>query len=155
MVQHGALLGGESSGGLTIRGHILGKDGIFAAGLVVEMLARTGQTISQLLHHIYEVTGRLYAVEQSIPATSEMRVAVPRRLRDAALDHLGDRAVVRTSHIDGTKLFLENDNWALLRFSGTEPVLRLFAEADTVEAARELIGHLKQHVGMGSSKEAP
>lgn len=49
MVQHKALLGGESSGGLTIRGHILGKDGIFASALVVEMMARTGQRIPQLL----------------------------------------------------------------------------------------------------------
>ena len=48
MVEHDAVLGGESSGGLTIRGHILGKDGIFASALVVEMLARTGKKISQL-----------------------------------------------------------------------------------------------------------
>jgi len=151
MVEHDALLGGESSGGLTIRGHILGKDGIFAAALVVEMLARTGQTISQLLDRVYQITGRLFAVEESIPATSDMRVAIPRRLRDASLDRLGPQRVERVSHLDGTKLFLEGGSWALLRFSGTEPVLRLFAEADTLEAASETIEHLKRLVGMGSS----
>ena len=149
MVEHNALLGGESSGGLTIRGHILGKDGIFAAALVVEMLARTGQTISQLLRRVYDITGRLYVVEESIPATSEMRVAVPRRLQEAPIDRIGAHRVVRVSHLDGTKLFLEGDGWALLRFSGTEPVLRLFAEADSPEAARELIHHLKSFVGTG------
>lgn len=146
MIAHDALLGGESSGGLTIRGHILGKDGIFAAALVVEMLARTGQRISQLRERIYDITGHLYVVEENIPATSEMRVVIPRRLREVATDHIGPHAVVRVSHLDGTKFFLEHDNWALLRFSGTEPVLRLFAEADSLEKARELIRWLRQFV---------
>ena len=72
MVEHDALLGGESSGGLTVRGHILGKDGIFAAALIVEMLAVTGKRISQLLEQVYSLTGRLYAVEDNLPATPEM-----------------------------------------------------------------------------------
>jgi len=63
MVAHKALLGGESSGGLTIRGHILGKDGIFASALVVEMLARTHEKISQLRARVYDITGRLYSLE--------------------------------------------------------------------------------------------
>ena len=66
MVEHDALLGGESSGGLTIRGHILGKDGIFASALVVEMLARTGKKISQLRQTVYELTGRLYQLEETL-----------------------------------------------------------------------------------------
>ena len=76
------MLGGESSGGLTIRGHILGKDGIFASALVVEMLARTGKKISQLLETVYALTGRLYRLEENFPATPEMRIAVPRNLRE-------------------------------------------------------------------------
>ena len=64
MVAHNALLGGESSGGLTIRGHILGKDGIFASALVVEMLAKTGARVSQLLERVYGITGRLYAARR-------------------------------------------------------------------------------------------
>lgn len=146
MVEHNALLGGESSGGLTIRGHILGKDGIFAAALVVEMLARTGQRISQLRERVYDLTGRLYVVEENIPATSEMRIVIPRRLQEVTTDHIGPYPVVHVSHLDGTKFFLEHDNWALLRFSGTEPVLRLFAEADSPKRAHELIQWLKQFV---------
>jgi phosphomannomutase len=146
MQQHNALLGGESSGGLTIRGHILGKDGIFASALVVEMLARTGQKISELRERVYEITGPLYDLEEAIPATPEMRIAVPRRLKEAPSSHIGPYAVLRISQVDGTKLFLENDNWALLRFSGTEPVLRLSVQADTEEKAKELIQWLRQFV---------
>jgi phosphomannomutase len=144
MLEHDAVLGGESSGGLTIRGHILGKDGIFACALVVEMLARTRKKISQLLEQVYGLTGRLYYLEESVPATPEMRIAVPRRLKEAPSGKIGPYPVLVTSQIDGTKLLLENDNWALLRFSGTEPVLRLTVEADSPEKARELIQWLRQ-----------
>jgi phosphomannomutase/choline kinase len=147
MVEHNAVLGGESSGGLTIRGHILGKDGIFASALVVEMLARTGKKISQLLENVYGMTGRLYDYEENFPATPEMRIAVPRNLRETPASHVGPYKVVRISHMDGTKLYLENDNWALLRFSGTEPVLRLAVEADSPAKAEELLTWLKQFVG--------
>jgi phosphomannomutase len=146
MQQHNALLGGESSGGLTIRGHILGKDGIFASALVVEMLAKTGQRISELRDRVYAITGPLYDLEEGIPATPEMRIAVPRLLKEAPTSHIGRYPVTRISHADGTKLFLENDNWALLRFSGTEPVLRLSVQADTEEKATELIQWLRQFV---------
>lgn len=144
MLEHNALLGGESSGGLTIRGHILGKDGIFACALVVEMLAKTGQKVSELLKQVYGLTGRLYYVEESLPATPEMRIAVPKRMKEAPSSQIGPYKVASISHMDGTKLLLENDNWALLRFSGTEPVLRLTVEADTPEKAKELLAWLRQ-----------
>jgi phosphomannomutase len=146
MVEQDALLGGESSGGLTIRGHILGKDGIFASALIVEMLARTGSRISELRERVYGITGRLYVVEENIPATSEMRVAVLKRVAGDVVDRLGSYPVLNVSSLDGTKFLLADDNWALLRFSGTEPVLRLFAEADSPEKARKLVQHLKRFV---------
>ncbi|QIK83747.1 NTP transferase domain-containing protein [Sanguibacter sp. HDW7] len=146
MEKIGAVLGGESSGGLTIRGWILGKDGIFACALVAEMLARTGKRISELREMIYEITGRLYTAEAGVPATPDMRIAVPRRLAATPLTHVGPYPVVGVDHTDGTKILLENDNWALLRFSGTEPVLRMFVEADTPEKATELMDWLKGFV---------
>jgi phosphomannomutase len=142
----GAVLGGESSGGLTVRGWILGKDGIFACALVAEMLARTGKRISELREMIYEITGRLYSLEAGVPATPDMRVAVPRRLAAEPLTHVGSYPVVSIDHTDGTKILLENDNWALLRFSGTEPVLRMFVEADSPEKAEELLDWLRGFV---------
>jgi phosphomannomutase/molybdopterin-guanine dinucleotide biosynthesis protein A len=156
MAESGALLGGESSGGLTIRGHILGKDGIFACALVVEMLARTGQSISQLLDQVYAITGRLYAEEASLPATPEMRLAVPRRLRasvepdwpGSAILALGGLPVEDIDQSDGFKFSLSGGAWGLLRFSGTEPVLRLFAEAATPDQAQAIITDLT-HLARG------
>jgi phosphomannomutase len=144
MVAHDALLGGESSGGLTVRGHILGKDGIFACALVVEMLARTGKCISEMQDEAWKISGRLYSLEESLPATPEMRVRIPRLMKESPIPSIGAYPVLSVSHIDGTKVLLENDNWALLRFSGTEPVLRLMVEADSPEKAQELIDWLKQ-----------
>jgi alpha-D-glucose phosphate-specific phosphoglucomutase len=146
MQQHNALLGGESSGGLTIRGHILGKDGIFACALVVEMLARTGKRISELRDHVYQLTGALYDLEEGLPATPEMRIAVPMRVKQAPSSQIGGYPVTRITHFDGIKFFLENENWASLRFSGTEPVLRLSVQADTEDKARELMHWLRQFV---------
>ncbi len=148
MVAHDSLLGGESSGGLTIRGHILGKDGIFAAALIVEMLAKTGQTISELRDIVYGITGSLTSLEDNIPATPEMRVMVPRRVAETEISHIGPYPVKHISTMDGIKFTLDNDNWLLLRFSGTEPVLRMFAEADTLEKAQELLDYLKQFVAV-------
>jgi len=139
MKAHQAILGGESSGGLTIRGHILGKDGILAAALVVEMLAVTGRTVSALLDDLFRRIGRLYTAELNLPATPEMKVLFPRHLMQHPITKVGDHPVQRVLTIDGTKLVLENDQWVLLRFSGTEPLLRIFAEADSPEQAEALL----------------
>jgi phosphomannomutase/CTP:molybdopterin cytidylyltransferase MocA len=147
MQKYDALLGGESSGGLTIRGHILGKDGILAAALMVEMLALTGRRIPELLDQVHAITGQLYSIEKNPPATSEMKVIIPKRLRETQIGRIAGCPVLKTSHQDGTKFLLENDNWLLLRFSGTEPVLRIFAEADTLEKAQQLV-----EWGMGQIK---
>jgi phosphomannomutase len=143
------VLGGESSGGLTVRGWILGKDGIYACALVVEMLARTGKRISELRDLVHGITGRLYGLEESVAATPEMRIAVPRRLHSQPITRIGPYPVVGVSHLDGTKILLENDNWALLRFSGTEPALRLVVEADSPDKAAELLDWLRGFVTAG------
>jgi alpha-D-glucose phosphate-specific phosphoglucomutase len=139
MVRSDAILGGESSGGLTIRGHILGKDGILAAALVVEMLAKTGQKVSDLLDSLYAQIGRLYAVERNLPATPEMKVLFPSILSQQRIEQLAGRPVRQISTLDGTKFVLDGDQWVLLRFSGTEPLLRIFGEGDSPGSARELV----------------
>ena len=139
MKEHDVLLAGESSGGLSIRGHILGKDGIFACALVVEMLAHTGRSISDMLSEIYAITGKLVSKEVNLPATPDMKVIVPRNLAATSPDEIAGYPVQRVSQLDGTKFYLENDNWLLLRFSGTEPLLRIFVEADTEHKADELL----------------
>ena len=139
MKRSGAILGGESSGGLTIRGHILGKDGILAAALVVEMLARTGEKVSHLLERVFRLVGRLYTGELNLPATPEMKVLFPRHLRQITVKELAGCPVDKISTEDGFKFFLSEDQWVLLRFSGTEPLLRIFAEGDSPERAQALL----------------
>jgi len=75
-----------------------------------------------------------------------MKVIIPRRLRESKIERIGPHPVLSVSHLDGAKFLLENDNWVLVRFSGTEPVLRLFAEADTPRKARELIQWMKRFI---------
>ncbi|MCB0084214.1 MAG: hypothetical protein KDE47_24915, partial [Caldilineaceae bacterium] len=146
MKAHNVLLAGESSGGLTIRGHILGKDGIFACALVVEMMAKTGHTIAAMLDTIYQKIGWLAGREVNLPATPEMKMLVQRRLNEATLDKIANCTVQRVSFQDGIKFYLENDSWLLLRFSGTEPLLRIFAEAETEETADRLVEWAKSIV---------
>lgn len=150
MVEHQALLGGESSGGLTIRGHILGKDGIFASALIIEMLAVKGKHISELQALVWGITGRLYTAEDNLPATADMRIIVPQRVKALLARGQTPYPVASVSEMDGTKIVFQPEDpqmasgaWVLLRFSGTEPVLRIFAEAETVEKARALVDWLK------------
>ncbi len=138
MIETQALIGGESSGGLTIRGHILSKDGILAAALITEMIAHTHKPMSVLRQEIYDLVGRLYTVEDSVPATPEMKIIVPRQLREVQVSEICGCAVQRVLDLDGTKFYLENDAWLMLRFSGTESLLRIFVEAETPEKAQEL-----------------
>lgn len=138
MQRENAILGGESSGGLTIRGHILGKDGILSAALIVEMLAQTGERISRLLDNVFGLVGRLYMAELNLPATPEMKVLFPRRLQQITINEIGGYPVRGLSTCDGTKFLLDDDQWVLLRFSGTEPLLRIFAEGDSPEKAQAL-----------------
>ncbi|MCL2316486.1 MAG: NTP transferase domain-containing protein [Actinomycetia bacterium] len=139
MEEIGALVGGESSGGLTMRGYLLGKDGIFACALVCEMLARLGKPLSVLLDDVLAITGRLEQLETGVPATPQMRVEVPRRMRSAMPPTIGGVPVVNVSTMDGIKCRLADESWVLLRFSGTEPVLRMVAEAPTRERAQYLL----------------
>ena len=120
---------------------------------MVEMIAKTGP-ISQLRQRVYALTGRLYAVEDNIPATAEMKIVIPRRLAESPLTHIAGHPVERMSPADGSKFYLANDNWLLLRFSGTEPVLRIFAEADSEEKGRAMIDWLKDYAGLGQSQRS-
>ena len=147
MEQIGALIGGESSGGLTMRGYLLGKDGIFACALVCEMLARTGKALSELVEYCLDITGRSVQVEDGVPATPAMRVEVPRRMEHTRPSAINGVAVASVDQMDGIKLRLVDGSWVLLRFSGTEPVLRMVAEAATETEARALLDWVRGFAG--------
>ena len=143
-----ALLGGESSGGLTVRGHIFGKDGLYAASLLVEMLAVTGKPLSQTVQEIFDEYGELHMAEYDWLLTEERKSEITGRVFerrelpgfDAPVDHI--------SWADGCKLYFTDGSWIILRFSGTEPRVRVFAEAETLDRAKALVGQMAAQLGL-------
>ncbi|MDO5134698.1 MAG: phosphoglucomutase/phosphomannomutase family protein [Eubacteriales bacterium] len=138
MQETDALIGGESSGGLTVRGHIHGKDGIYAAALLVEMMAVTGKRLSQLEEEMEERYGRTWTEERDYPMTDGKKEEIHRLLfQDRLIPQLPFR-IQKVSYLDGCKIYLEDGGWVIARFSGTEPLLRIFCEAKDQERARQL-----------------
>ena len=147
MDEHDALIGGESSGGLTVRGHISGKDGLYAASLLVEMLAVTKKPLSALVQEIYAEYGEMHMAEYDWALTEETKADIQRRiLTDRELPDFG-LPVVRVNYMDGCKVYFE-DGWIIVRFSGTEPRVRIFAERDTLRNARRLVRTMAEFIGL-------
>lgn len=138
-----ALIGGESSGGLTIRGHILGKDGVFASSLLVEMLSVTGKKLSQLLDEIYCKYGYAYTAEGDCTFKASQREQLYNKIYvEKALPQF-DHEIEKVSYADGLKVYFKNGGWALARFSGTEPLLRIFVEWEDKKNAEALVEQIK------------
>ena len=138
MEEHDALIGGESSGGLTVRGHISGKDGLYAASLLVEMISVTRKPLSALLREVADRFGALSMAEYDWALTVRSRETIRDRLM--VRQELPDFGVpvVQVSYRDGCKVYFE-EGWIIARFSGTEPRVRIFAEMPTREHARGLV----------------
>ncbi|WP_237666884.1 phosphoglucomutase/phosphomannomutase family protein, partial [Vibrio sp. V27_P1S3P104] len=143
-----SLIGGESSGGLTIRGHIKGKDGVFASSLLVEMLSVTGKKLSELLDEIYHRYGYAYTAEGDCTfkadekATLYHKIYVEKQLPDFAYE------VEKVSYADGAKVYFKNGGWVIARFSGTEPLLRIFAEMEDKATAEQVLNQMKTFLSL-------
>ncbi len=123
-----AIIGGESSGGLTVRGHIRGKDGIYAAMLLVEMIAVTGKKMSEIIKDIEEKYGLISMEERDYHFNQEKKEHIRKVLmEDKSLPELPYK-IDRVSYLDGSKVYFEDGGWVIARFSGTEPLLRIFCE---------------------------
>ncbi len=136
MQETNALLGGESSGGLTVRGHINGKDGVYAAALLVEMLAVTGEKMSEIAENIRKEYGSIFMEERSYKFTEEKKAEIYHILQEERRVPELPFEVDKVSYMDGSKVYFKNGGWVLARFSGTEPLLRIFCEMPTDEAAK-------------------
>ena len=138
MAETGAIIGGESSGGLSVRGHISGKDGIYAAALLAEMIAVTGKSITELYREITEQFGALYYREADFRMTPEHKLALQELLfiREQMPDF---EQIEKIDRSDGVKLWFRDGSWVICRFSGTEPLLRMAAEAAGGEQAQHYI----------------
>lgn len=146
MVETGAIIGGESSGGLTVRGHIQGKDGIYAATLLVEMLAITGRKLSQLWGEIEDTYGHFEMVEQDYHFSRQKRDEVHKTLLEDKMLPEFPFEVKRVSYMDGCKVTFKNGGWVIARFSGTEPLLRIFCEMENVGDASLVAGRLQHYL---------
>ena len=143
MSETDAVIGGESSGGMAVRGHISGKDGIYAAALLTEMLAVTGKSISALYREITDQYGELCYREADFRMTPERKAELQKLLFEEKL--LPDFASVeRVNREDGVKCYFADGSWVICRFSGTEPLLRMASEAETGEKAESLIGKWRE-----------
>ena len=148
MAEADAIIGGESSGGLAVRGHIPGKDGIYAAALLVEMLAVTGKSVSALYREIVDTYGELCCEEASLPFDPGRKAELKKTVYvDHATPDFG-RPVEKTVFGDGCKVFFADGSWVICRFSGTEPLLRLAAEAETPEQAQEYVRAWKEFLNI-------
>ena len=148
MAQTDAIIGGESSGGMAVRGHIAGKDGIYAAALLVEMLAVTGKSVAQLYREITQQYGTLYYEDEAFTMT----VARKQELQDLLFvqKQLPDfgAAVEKINREDGCKVYFSDGSWVICRFSGTEPLLRMAAEGNSRAQAREYIRLWREALGL-------
>ncbi|WFR58480.1 phosphoglucomutase/phosphomannomutase family protein [Anaerocolumna sp. AGMB13025] len=128
MQETNAIIGGESSGGLTVRGHINGKDGIYAAALLIEMIAVTGKNLSQIIREIEGECGTIYMEERDYKFNQEKKDEIFQTLLvDKCLPDIPFE-VDKISYLDGCKIYFKNGGWIITRFSGTEPLLRIFCE---------------------------
>jgi len=139
------LIGGEESAGLSMRGHVPDKDGILACLLVAEMVARTGKSLRQLLDELYRKVGTFYTRRINLQLTAALETAYADRVA-ATPERLAGRRVTEVVTVDGTKFLLDDGGWVLFRKSGTEPVVRVYAESsneeglnDILQAARDFI----------------
>ncbi len=145
MQETDAILGGESSGGLTVKGHINGKDGVYAAALLIEMIACIGKPLSEIVKDIEAECGKLY-MEESDHAFSQERkeemqdvLFVKKQIPD-----FGEYEIEKVSYMDGCKVYFKNGGWVIARFSGTEPLLRIFCEMETKKEAIEIISKFEE-----------
>lgn len=139
-----AVLGGESSGGLTVRGHIHGKDSVYSSALFVEMICKTGKHPSEMIAEISQKFGTYIMKESNVAFSAPQREQLTQTIfTDCALPEFSQKPV-RVSYQDGCKVYFADDSFVVCRFSGTEPLLRIFAEGHSEVQALSYISAWKE-----------
>jgi phosphoglucomutase len=131
-------IGGEESAGLTIRGHVPEKDGILACLLVAEMIGARGKSLADQLRDLFRRVGREYwPIRKNLHLADDVQARLAGRLKPTFTEFAGCH-VAKENRLDGMKLIFDDGSWVLMRPSGTEPVVRVYAEAASVAAAQKL-----------------
>ena len=155
MINRNALIGGEESGGYGFRGHIPERDGILAGLYFLDLMVQTGKTPAQLVEYLYGKVGPHYYHRIDLHFPARERGAIVERVSAAEPETLNEIIVAKKDSyydddkkVSGVRFSLDNGAWLLIRFSGTEPVLRVYAEAGSPQAVEQLLAKGKELTGV-------
>jgi phosphomannomutase len=152
MTETNAILGGEESGGFAFRGHIPERDGILSGIFFADMIVKYGRPLSGVLEHLVDLVGPHFYARHDIHLERESyaarRSALYGQLRADAPTEISGEKVVRSRTDDGFKFYLKDGSWVLIRFSGTEPLIRIYSEAGTPERVEQLLAALEERLGV-------
>ncbi|MBE9506396.1 MAG: phosphoglucomutase/phosphomannomutase family protein, partial [Chloroflexi bacterium] len=148
MLEHDAMVGGEESGGYGFRGHIPERDGLLAGLFFLDMIRQTGKTPSALLAHLYEMVGTHHYDRLDIELSAQDHSRISDALSGLNPPTLGEAHVLWVDRTDGVRLVLRDGAWVLYRLSGTEPLLRIYAEAESPERVQNLIADAGSLLGI-------
>ncbi|HEX5002246.1 MAG TPA: phosphoglucomutase/phosphomannomutase family protein [Bacteroidia bacterium] len=139
MINEDVLVGGEESGGIAIKGHIPERDGIWMGLVLWEFMAKSGKTLNELIDEVYAITGPFSFERNDLHIKEEVKQKVLANCQTGNYKSFGKYKVSRVEDMDGYKYFFENGDWLMIRASGTEPVLRTYAESNSREAAFDIL----------------
>jgi phosphomannomutase len=148
MIAKNALIGGEESGGYGFRGHVPERDAILAGLYFLDFMVKTGKTPSELLDYLYSKVGPHYYKRVDIIFPAEERQKIIKRLRDNSLTAIDGVRVIRSDTTDGFRFILADTTWLLIRFSGTEPLLRIYTETDSLARTERLLEFGRELTGV-------
>ena len=148
MLAEKALIGGEESGGYGFRGHVSERDGILASLYFLDLMIKTGKTPSELIDYLYRKVGPHYYDRVDVEFPEGERQTIIDRLQSNPLEVIEDVKVVKRDTTDGFRYILADNTWLLIRFSGTEPVLRVYAESNSPARVKKLLEFGKQLAGV-------
>ena len=146
MTKEDVLVGGEESGGLAVKGHIPERDGIWIGLMILEFMAKTGKSLKELIHDVYELVGSFAFDRDDLHLKEEQKQAIIEKCKTNPYQSFGKYTVKSTETIDGFKFNLSDDEWVMMRPSGTEPVLRVYAQAASHEGVRAILDAAKEEV---------
>ena len=147
MLKEDVLLGGEESGGIAIKGHIPERDGIWMGLVIWEYMAKSGKSLEDLIDEVYKIVGPFKYQRDDLHITEELKVAIMAKCEEDGFSSFGDYKVTSIDKTDGFKFFFDNDEWLMIRASGTEPVLRTYAESDDLAGAQKILAACKEEIG--------
>jgi phosphomannomutase len=139
MINEDVLLGGEESGGIAIKGHIPERDGIWMGLVIWEFMAKSGKTLEDLIAEVYSIVGSFAFERSDLHLREEVKNRIVEQCQTAGYSAFGSYKVIKVENIDGYKYFFENGDWLMIRASGTEPVLRTYAESSSRDAAFDIL----------------